>query len=202
MSRTALLPSVATALESLPDGSVVTAYITTGFDGAGSQSTANQKSRNAYDQGSRESAHVCLRVIKDANGNVVYDNPHKSSCYGMRPWLQQPVKENRESLKVIHDEFMNEEIDLVKTGTSNIKLASGKIIIVKHVVQPWLVDGKAIKDVCGLGGAFCTKCKCSKADAHNLEKARLGYDLDRDMKEVEALARSLMDSETGEIPRY
>ena len=185
----------------LQDGEEIVCYITTGFDGAGSQVTANQKTRNEYDQTHRESAHVCIRQLKAQDGRILYDNPHKNSCHGMRPWLQIPVKENRESLEKIHNDFMNEEIRLVKEMRSCIVLPCGKKIYVKHIVQPWLVDGKAIREVTGMGGAYCTKCKCSKSEAHDVNRVSDGFELNREMTEVESQATTLCNSETGDINR-
>ena len=201
LERLSELPELGEKLNDLQDGDEIICSITTGFDGAGSQVTANQKTRNEFEQSHRESAHICIRELKKQDGTILFDNPHKNSCHGMRPWLQIPVKENRESLNMIHQDFMNDEIQKVKDSRSCIVLPCGKRIYVKHVVQPWLVDGKAIKEVTGMGGAFCTKCKCSKKEAHDVQTVSCGFELNRDMSEVASQAAALCDDVSGDISR-
>ena len=59
-----LLPEVQKVLGTLQSDAIgLTAYITTGFDGAGSMPVADQASRVNLAQEKRECAYVCLREI-------------------------------------------------------------------------------------------------------------------------------------------
>ena len=201
MNRVALLPGISNALLKVPEGENVIAEVSYGFDGASSQVVANQKSRNEYDQAHRESAVVCVRELHTESGQKIWDNPHKNSDHGMRPWLQAAMTENRDSLEMIHTEFMDEEVRNANATKSVVPLSEDKTVSIAHNVKARLVDGKCVREVTGLGGCFCTKCLAPKKDAHNKECVLRGFPLNRDMEEMASLALSLVDTETGEIPR-
>ena len=73
LQRTALLPEVQKELGTLQSDAIsLTAYITTGFDGAGSMPVADQASRVNLAQEKRECAFVCLREIKTDTNKIIY----------------------------------------------------------------------------------------------------------------------------------
>ena len=77
LERTLQLPEVKKKVESLPPNASPIADWIDGFDGSGSQSEAQQKSRNDFTQSHHESVYVCLRNLSTEQGEVIYDNLNK-----------------------------------------------------------------------------------------------------------------------------
>ena len=194
-----MIPEVKSKLGTLETIEFV-ANFSSGYDNAGNMPHANQKSRNDLCQDKRESAHIVLRNIEIKDGDEIYDNPYKNSCHGMRPWAQLAMKENRETLNKMHEEFMESETEVANTNVFKVYGVNGKTISFTVVIKPWIIDGKIVKESLGIGGAWCTKCTASQKDGHNIDCVLAGFRIDRDAEQIAELAEELADEE-GNIRR-
>ena len=200
LSRTALLPHLQPKFDGV-ENKTIKAFFTTGFDGAGEMGVVDQQSRNNLCQSKRETAHACLREISTENGVTIYDNENKNSPHGMRPWMIACMNETRETVTWMHETFMEEEIRNVQAHVFHINLLNGNVVYVRVTIQPWMNDGKVIHLVTGLGGAVCTKCGANHKDIHSIICVIAGFNLERDMDKVKALAESLFAEDGGTIKR-
>ena len=189
-------------LNSLPDGEVLEAWVTTGYDNAGCQSIADQASRNDLEQGKRESVTVVLNEIVRSNGDDFYDNPNKNSVHGVRPWAQIAMKESRETISWMHQTFIEEETKEAVKDPYEVNIEGGRVVNIHVNIEPFHVDGKCVKETCGFGGVVCTKCTATKKDLHTIAKVIAGFRLDRSMEEMAALAATLERDQDGNIKRY
>jgi hypothetical protein len=57
-----------------------------------------------------------------------------------------------------------------------------------------------ISKVSGLGGAYCSMCVVSVADAHNPEQIKQGFTIDRSIESTWQLYENLKDDD-GNVPR-
>ena len=95
------------------------------------------------------------------DNEVVYENPNIASPLSMRPWFIVPIKENRTTQKILHDSFINRELDEAKVMVTDVEGENDKTFKCKHHVDPFYNDGKAVDTACGLGGAYCVVCDVS-----------------------------------------
>ena len=86
----------------------------------------------------------------------------------MRIYFSFPIKENQETQSHIHHSFLNQEIDEVEAEIAEHTLGNVNIKVSNEIL-PYLMDGKAIADVCGLHGAYCVMCRASKDEGKRIE---------------------------------
>jgi hypothetical protein len=203
IQRTCKLPDVAKSINALTlEDFPLQARINTGFDGSGKQQTAMQASRMSHDisQGNREVGCASLRDIKTKHGVSIFDNEFKASPSGMLPWMIVPEKENRELMEKFMP-LLNEETKELEENPIEIVLESGVTVPIQVKVDLVYVDGKAIKEASGLGGAACVLCTSPDKDIHDVAKVKDGFLLDRSMKDAVEIAERLYDEEIGAIVR-
>ena len=65
------------------------------------------------------------------------------------------------SQRMIHDGFLNDEMDIVKEKVSKLTLPGGREMDCAHKLHLDALDGSAVNDATGMKGAYCTICKDS-----------------------------------------
>ena len=69
----------------------------------------------------------------------------------------------------------------------------GKEISIRPVIRLTQADGKVVKTVTGLGGAFCTMCNLNSEQAHDLKIIEKGFEIQRDMETLAETYNTLVD---------
>ena len=156
----------------------VTIEATCGFDGSGRHSR-HRSSKSGSD--SIIYGGVRLYKISGCNDTVIYEEESLHSDTEI-PWYLVPGQEKRELVTEIADRMEKEAKDLCKT---DLKVTvNGKEISVKVVIKLTQADGKVIKTVTGLGGAFCTMCKSNKNQCHDHKRVEKRFEINRDMETI------------------
>ena len=184
--------------ESIPDEYGIKCFFSGGCDGSGSHSVYNSESSLTENV---DTSHMLISGFSltqvqanDEEKTVLFKDSLCSSSSAERPWILIPGKESKENFsKVI--QIMDAEINAVQ---SSQHLISGvKCQIVFDLSQ---LDGKAIINASGLGGAYCTCCKISESDAKLPERVKQGFSMDRCIDELHELYSTLIeDSDSGEV---
>ena len=159
-----------------------------------------QVSRNGIDQAQRTMVVCCLRKISTKRGVTVYENSRSASPFGTLPIMLLPLKEDRQTTKIILD-VLDPETEQVNEKGSTVTLDDGRVIHCNVSCKLDMCDGKAVKEASGLGGAYCVLCTVSMADAHLKENAAAGFPMDQSMDDVHAIYAELFDPDIGEVPR-
>lgn len=210
LSQTLQIPEVHTKVASL-DPEVcfpLKAHWHTGFDGSGSQPTAMQRSRNESEnaeipvlsQQNREMVVAVLKDVKTADGDLVFETEKIASTHSCRVYMLFPQKENREVMKEFLP-FMDAEAEELRSSELAVSFSSGATIPFKNSVSLCLTDGKAVKEASGLGGAYCVLGTCSKADGHNIDKIKAGFEMNRTMQQVKETFEKVFNELIGTVEK-
>ena len=134
-----------------------------GCDGSGGHSIYNSETSLAenVDTSHMLFAGFSLTELKTQGEEkvVLFKDNHVASSNAERPWLLILGKESKENfgkvIKVL-------DADIQEVVSSQIIITD---IVCKIVFNLSQLDGKAITTASGLGGAYCTCCKVSEAEA-------------------------------------
>ncbi len=126
--------------------------------------------------------------INNSEGKVIFTDIASQSSNAERPLILCPGRETKENFQKVM-ELLDEEITSVMGEPMIVNNISCTITFCLSQL-----DGKAITTATGLGGAYCTSCKVTEADAKKLEKIKEGFQCDRNINELHELFFTL----TGE----
>ena len=168
----------------------VTIEATCGFDGSGRHS---KHRTSKSDSDSIIYGGVRIYKISGCNDTVIYEEESLNSDTEI-PWFLVPGQEKRDLVKDIAQRMEEEAKDCCK---KNLKITiNGKTISVKVVIKLTQADGKVIKTVTGLGGAWCTMCKSTKAQIHDIKLVEKRFKINRDMETITDTYNELIDKGT------
>ena len=172
----------------------------TGFDGSGSQPTAMQQSRNGsssnpeipvISQQNRETVVAVIKDIKTKTGDTIFETEKMASTHSCRIYMLLPQKENRQVMEQFVP-IMDREAKELESTLMDVPLPNGDEVPFNSTVNPRLMDGKAVKEASGLGGAYCLLGTCSKEDGQDIERIKAGFELNRTMEQVDQISKSSM----------
>ena len=174
--------------------------VNSGWDGSGDQSIYNNASSLAIKNNHLLYASVSVLDIRRPNGEVVFKVKHPCSPRNVRPVILANAGETKEFIKIVCDHFQK-AYDRFDQGPLSVEIAPGAFREFTIELKQTQLDGKAKAQATGLGGAYCLSCTTSMDDAHNPDKIREGFLMDRTM---ESLKENFMllaqpDPETGEL---
>ena len=171
-------------METLPPSIVPTSAVMNinGFDGSGSQAIyrqlENTKTNNII------MSMFCPLSINADRGEVIWTQKSPNSALTHRPLAVQLGKESREtleSLKVFDNDINKMKADGF-TAVVGEKLVSVKVNVASH-----MMDMKAANLYLGLGGAYCDLCDHSRADCHDPQVVRAGFEITRTVEDLHSL---------------
>ena len=178
---------------------------TWGLDGSGDHSNFNQISKAHFS--TKSAMSVCFSVtevkIEDEAGNQVqWSSSEKGSNrpQNVCPLSIYPEKEEKELLTEFVPLVEEEIRDVVKNGVS-AEIGGDEVDAICENSELSMIDGKMIAKLLQVEGAFCTMCTNSQIACHEKDVIETGFLIDRSITSVKDLALSLMDHDTGEIPR-
>ena len=178
-----------------------------GLDGSGDQKDYNQLSKVDYSTKSMMSVCFSLREVKivdDMGSTASWSTAVTGGAnkpQNTRPLALFPAKENVELLQ--------EFVPIVETEIRQIKaewieLNLEEDLNVKACCQGGsltMVDGKMVNNLLNCGGAYCSMCVTSQADAHRVEVIEAGFIIERSVESMKELAMALTDPATGDVIR-
>ena len=150
-----------------------------------------------------------LFIVDSRTGRTIWDckvRGHNSKA-NTRPFLLVPKQESDELLvQVIRGQHgLDQEIRMLKANGLEVILPDGTLIKAKVATdgaKMTQVDGKMIKRLAGLGGAYCPMCTLSEADCNDPDVIVNGIPIDRTMEQINNIAASLQaDPVTLVIPK-
>ena len=208
------LPEVQEETAELPETALpLEAEWYTGLDGSGGQHemhhqqkasshlpAEDQSTMPCISQQKRETVVAVLKVIRTATKKKVYEPKHIASVNSVRPYMLYPHQENRDLLKKFVPK-MDDDKEAIESAPLQIPVPNREPIPVNNTVDLKLLDGKAVKEVSGLGGAYCLVGTCSKEDGHNLDMIKSGFEMNRTMEKVHEIFQKLYDAEIGSIKK-
>ena len=211
LSQIMQIPKVGENIAKLdPDTSLpLKATWLTGFDGSGSQPTAMQQSRNGsssnpeipvISQQNRETVVAVIKDIKTKTGDTIFETEKMASTHSCRIYMLLPQKENRQVMEQFVP-IMDREAKELESTLMDVPLPNGDEVPFNSTVNPRLMDGKAVKEASGLGGAYCLFGTCSKEDGQDIERIKAGFELNRTMEQVDQIFKKLYDEEIGTIAK-
>ena len=135
----------------------------------------------------------CPLSINGENGEVKWTQKSPNSALTHRPLALQLGKESTETLQS-HQVF---EDDINKMQNDGIETVVGeKSVNVKVNVASHMMDLKAANLYLGLGGSYCDLCEYSRADCHDPDVVRAGFQITRTVADMQALFQENIDEET------
>ena len=177
------------------------ARFNSGWDGSGDQSIYNSASSLAFKNNHLFYAGVSLLDIKaKSNGEEVFKVEHPCSPRNVRPVILANAGETKEFVKIVCDHFQK-AYDRFDQGPLSIEIAPGMFREFEIQLELTLLDGKGKAQASGLGGAYCLSCTTSIDDAHNPDKIREGFLMDRTMESLKEnfVLLAQPDPDTGEL---
>ena len=179
-----------------------------GYDGAGSHQVYNtlESLQDGVDTTHMLFAGIALMTIKqnDDEGTVVYKTENPASLENERPIVIAPGKEDDTNFaKDVHAIFSS-GIEKLRKEAVLIPLNDVDSLIFRVKLKLTQLDGKARAQSSGLRGAFCLMCTASKKDAHDIEKIKAGFPINRTMDSIHEKFEALkVQNDDGEwvIPR-
>ena len=178
-------------LENVRDTGLVCKFVG-GCDGSGNHAIYNSATSLAegVDTSHMLVSGFALTEIKTNNseGKVIFTDIASQSSNAERPLILCPGRETKENFQKVM-EILDMEITSVMSEPMIVNNISCSITFCLSQL-----DGKAITTASGLGGAYCTSCKVTEADAKNQEKIKEGFQCDRNIDELHELFSTL----TGE----
>ena len=178
----------------LPSSAVMN--IKFGFDGSGSHAIyrqlENTKTNNII------MSMFCPLSINGENGEVKWTQKSPNSALTHRPLALQLGKESTEtlqSLQVFEDDINKMQNDGIET------VVGEKSVNVKVNVASHMMDLKAANLYLGLGGSYCDLCEYSRADCHDPDVVRAGFQITRTVADMQALFQENID-EDDEIVKH
>ena len=191
-----------------PFGNEVTFAFSYGMDGSGSHS--KHRNKRGIDTSSMFLGTFTVLSIKDSRtGRTIWDCKQRghNSNVNTRPFLLVPQQESDELLgEVIRGRHgLDREISMLRANGLEVILPDGTLIKAKVAVdgaKMTQVDGKMIKRLAGLGGAYCPMCTLSEAECNDPDVIVNGIPIDRTMEQINSIAARLeADPETLVIPK-
>ena len=157
----------------------VTIEVTCGFDGSGRHSVHRSSKTNSD---SIVYGGIRLFRILGCNDSVIFEEESLHSDTEM-PWFLVPGQEKKELVAKL---IKRMEKEAKKCCESCLTITmKGKQITIKPIIRLTQADGKVVKTITGLGGAFCTMCMASIKDAHDLGLLENdGFKIVRDMETI------------------
>ena len=167
----------------------VTIEVTCGLDGSG-RHKVHRSSKT--DSDSIVYGGIRLYRIKGCNDVILYEEESMHSDTEI-PWYLVPGQEKRTLVEKLIKRMEKEAQKCCNCGlTISVK---GKQISVKPVIRLTQGDGKVVKTITGLGGAFCTMCLATLKDAHDLDFIKDGFKIVRSMEQVSRTYNKLVDED-------
>ena len=162
----------------LPDNhETIKAEFVCGLDGSGHHS----KHRNFHN----ESENIVLggvRAFKFTHQNKLLYEETSMSDETEFPWFVIPGQEKRNLMKIIAKRMEN-EIKSLKNMPLTVQIGE-KTFHIEVSIKLTQCDGKVIKTLTGLGGAFCHMCRISIEQARNVQKVNSGFKIERNMTDT------------------
>ena len=161
------------------------AFFTGGYDGSGSHRIYN--STESFEAGVDTShmtvAGISLIMLKrsDKEKAILHQVDKATSPDNFRPVALCSGREEKLS-KPIND-FFNEGIDCLRENYVVLEM-EGRKISIDVDIQLTMLDGKARASCLGLGGAYCLMCYASKETAHDQQKVKDGFSIERDIESI------------------
>ena len=172
---------------SLKAKNYLTAVFTLGFDGSGRHSQFRScKMPN-------DSENLILggiRLISIMSDDLIY-NEESLGCDTEFPFFIIPGKEGKDLVREIMKRI-EDEAEACGRSIFGFSVAE-KEIVLEVKIKMTQNDGKVLKTVSGLNGAFCLVCKASNDDGNNIEKVRKGFMPNRDIEATTYLYNLLVE---------
>ena len=178
-------------METLPPTipSSVVMDIKFGFDGSGSHAiyrqVQNAKTNNII------MSMFCPLAIK-GDGETQWTQQTPNSAHTHRPLALQLGKESTETLQSL--QIFDEDINKMKENGFTTMVGE-KEVAVKVNVASHIMDLKAANLYLGLGGAYCDLCNHSRADCHDPDVVRDGFEITRNVADLKSLFAEVTDDD-------
>ena len=162
-----------------------------GYDGSGKHLIigGNAKTKNLI--------HVCFGVtdVKKPDGTLLWkaaDKRGDNSPKNIRPWCFVYDTEDAKVLERLQPD-LEKEVAEVKNGFEFRLDNSAKTQVKVGITASrfTMLDGKLLKLLLGLDGCFCTICKTSEKECHDIAKIRAGIKADRGIQGLNELYAKL-----------
>ena len=172
-------------MENLPPSIVPTSAVMNikfGFDGSGSHAIYRQLENTKTNNIIR--SMFCPLSINADRGEVIWTQKSPNSALTHRPLALQLGKESRETLESL--QVFDNDINKMKADGFTTVVGE-KLVSVKVNVASYMMDIKAANLYLGLGGAYCDLCDHSRADCHDPEVVRAGFEITRTVEDLYSL---------------
>ena len=160
-----------------------------GFDGSGSHAiyrqVENAKTNNII------MSMFCPLSIKGDSGETIWTQQTPNSAHTHRPLALQLGKESTENLQSM--QIFDDDINRVKVDGFTT-MAGEKEVAVKGNVASHMLDLKAANLYLGLVGAYCDLCNHSRADCHDPDVVRDGFEITMNVADLQSLFEEVTDN--------
>ena len=167
-----------------------------GFDGSGSHAIyrqlENTKTNNII------MSMFCPLSINDEDGEVKWSQAFPNSALTHRPLALQLGKESRETLQSL--EVFDDDINRLQSeGFQTV--VEKETVSVKVNVSSHIMDMKAANLYLGLGGAYCDLCDHSRAECHDPDVVKAGFEITRSVADLHTVFEAVSD-ENGDVVKH
>ena len=175
-------------------GGSITFTVKFGLDGSGKHCDYNQRSKG---DSTSSVMMACFSIDEIENeGNEIWNtaaNLGHNSPKCTRVLALFPEKESFDLMKEFYPLLESEMKNILDNG---IELTvNGQRVIEAHMKNPPIpyMDGKMLTTLLGLSGGYCTMCKLSMIECHDVGNIENGFIIDRSLEEIIRMSDELAD---------